>query len=519
MSALLDSAIAQIGKLHDGPDVVRLAQEIGQMFPDLAEYCKEAGPDTPWCGIFIAWLLAKLGIKPPAGFMYVDNYKTSNWGAARIEPGQEQPGDIICLQSPHHVTILKEVHGDRYICVGGNQTGPSGHPDSVTQSSYAQSGRMAIIRPPIGGQVAAANDDHPEIKLGDTGPAVIELQRLLGFPTPTGIFDSQTDVAVRGFQSSHGLDVDGEVGYPQTWPALLGNAPATPQPTNVQTSKGSWYSQYRGKYIWKDSGDAPNSAALVGCPDDAQGIARPEKFGTLGNWFMVGAPNGKVSIEQQTDHGPGARTGRTIDISAAAAERFGYSPANFPTDSIFTFWPVDPPHEVAGLSKQQQAVKYRDIRKGLPPMTDQPQPAPQPNPKPEPVPQPSLPTQLPTITKIDFSKFADFFEEHKDESVKGMTRLNALLHAIHPDVLVGTAASPVAPVPAATPIHKTTAFQLGAVGGVLTGILHQLGVIDPNMAILGAIVSAGTAFLGPSGAIVGTIVMNLVRAAAASSVK
>ena len=157
--------------------------------------------------------------------------------------------------------------------------------------------------------------------------------------------------------------VEDEELYDDTRPwAIDKEAPSTPIgiAEGQQSGKGSWYSQYRGKYRWVDEGDAPNSAAL-GCPDDAQGVSFYDKK-TLGKWFMVKAPNGEVSLEQQTDIGPHPRTGRKIDISAAAAERFGYTPRNFPTDKIFTWWPVDPPEEVAGLTPKQQAVKYRDLR-------------------------------------------------------------------------------------------------------------------------------------------------------------
>jgi len=144
----------------------------------------------------------------------------------------------------------------------------------------------------------------------------------------------------------------------------------TPIVAGTQTGKGSWYSQYKGRYTWVDTGDAPGSAAL-GCPDDAQGIALYSNE-TLGHWFEVTAPNGVTSIEQQTDIGPHPRTGRKIDISSAAAERFGYSPKNFPTDGTFKWSPTEVPKEVAGLSAKEQAAKYRDLRK----ITPTPPPAP-----------------------------------------------------------------------------------------------------------------------------------------------
>ena len=101
--------------------------------------------------------------------------------------------------------------------------------------------------------------------------------------------------------------------------------------------KGSWYSQYQGKYKWVDPDDPPSSNA-AGVPDDQQGIALPARS-TLRKWFMVTAPNGVTLKLQQTDLGPAKWTGRGIDIAAVAAERFGYSPKNFPTDGIFTWRP------------------------------------------------------------------------------------------------------------------------------------------------------------------------------------
>lgn len=100
-----------------------------------------------------------------------------------------------------------------------------------------------------------------------------------------------------------------------------------------QSSPGSWFSQYRGKYTWEDPNDAPGSNAL-GVPDSKQGIALPSRH-TLGRYFIVVAPNGVELKLRQTDIGPSPSTGRKIDIASAAAEQFGYSPEDFPTGGIF----------------------------------------------------------------------------------------------------------------------------------------------------------------------------------------
>ncbi len=101
------------------------------------------------------------------------------------------------------------------------------------------------------------------------------------------------------------------------------------------SGKGSWYSQYDGQFRWVDKGDRPGSNKL-GVPDSQQGFAMYSNT-TLGKWRDVKAPNGMVLRLQQTDIGPHPNTGRKIDIAAVAAERFGYSPKNFPTDGVF-YW-------------------------------------------------------------------------------------------------------------------------------------------------------------------------------------
>lgn len=145
--------------------------------------------------------------------------------------------------------------------------------------------------------------------------AIVKIQEILGVK-PDGIPGPETEAAWEALKAAYAASLNDE----------------------IRTSKGSWFSQFSGKYQWVDNGDKPNSNAL-GVPDKQQGIALPSQK-TLGKWFNVTAPNGVTLKLQQTDLGPAVWTGRTIDIAAAAAEKFGYSPHNFPTDGIFTWQPV-----------------------------------------------------------------------------------------------------------------------------------------------------------------------------------
>ncbi len=79
-------------------------------------------------------------------------------------------------------------------------------------------------------RLATTASASPQLSNGDFGASVTELQNLLkraGVPTGPidGDFGPMTTAAVRRFQASRGLGVDGVVG-PSTWQALRANAPA-----------------------------------------------------------------------------------------------------------------------------------------------------------------------------------------------------------------------------------------------------------------------------------------------------
>jgi murein L,D-transpeptidase YcbB/YkuD len=79
---------------------------------------------------------------------------------------------------------------------------------------------------------------RPTLRMGSSGPLVVELQTFLGVPAD-GIFGKQTAKAVRAFQSAAGLTADGVVG-PATWAVIRAGVPqGRPELFNAKLEPGT----------------------------------------------------------------------------------------------------------------------------------------------------------------------------------------------------------------------------------------------------------------------------------------
>lgn len=162
----LQIARSLIGALRDGPDVPRLAMEIAHEFPDMTRYCQLATDSTAWCGIFIAnCLMRAYDLRPPfnpknelLSFMWVDSWEDSKFGNS-VPISQAQPGDILVLKAPHHITFIVANEGDRFRCIGGNQG------DSVTEATYAKSGVRSVRRPLVSQAITEDSNFNKCLKL------------------------------------------------------------------------------------------------------------------------------------------------------------------------------------------------------------------------------------------------------------------------------------------------------------------------------------------------------------------
>lgn len=107
---------------------------------------------------------------------------------------------------------------------------------------------------------------RPRLRLGDRGPDVEELQRLLGVAAD-GVFGEDTDAAVKAFQAARGLAADGVVG-PYTWDAL-----SSAQPPGRVRMAGIVATVFGGR-------SDPNRSAYDNhvITDDELGVALPYRF-------------------------------------------------------------------------------------------------------------------------------------------------------------------------------------------------------------------------------------------------
>ena len=119
----------------------------------------------------------------------------------------------------------------------------------------------------------------PTVRQGSSGPAVRELQQLLGI-TQDGVFGPGTATAVRAFQNANGLGVDGIVG-PMTWDRLGGAIDPSSHiyqrysPTTTLAGSFDEDMLLRPVPMWTPPGTAPVPAPAASPLPVASPVSRP----------------------------------------------------------------------------------------------------------------------------------------------------------------------------------------------------------------------------------------------------
>lgn len=112
---------------ENNPTILGWAGFIGHRYPEMAEYAAlYKSDDISWCGLVMAYVMAKLGIRPPFGAADTDCFLWANsfaaWGL-RIEA--PRPGCIVVFKwtsGGGHVGVLDRVEGKTLWVAGGNQS-------------------------------------------------------------------------------------------------------------------------------------------------------------------------------------------------------------------------------------------------------------------------------------------------------------------------------------------------------------------------------------------------------------
>lgn len=102
----------------------------------------------------------------------------------------------------------------------------------------------------------------------------------------------------------------------------------------IPTSSGQ---SLTGRVSWfggPNDGSTSQTTAS-GAPTSTPGIAVYNRATLGGYWKVTDTKTGRSAVLKQTDLGPAPWTGRKIDLTYSALNRFGYSEHNFPTDSTF----------------------------------------------------------------------------------------------------------------------------------------------------------------------------------------
>jgi hypothetical protein len=142
---------------------------------------------------------------------------------------------------------------------------------------------------------------------------------------------------------------------------------------DVQAGRTSWFGQYGfgkhvdglHKHVWRDPDKPANRVPASGLPQTVPGIALPSPK-TLKHWYEVELKGKRYKV-QQTDIMPDQRKGRKIDINAPLADMVGWTPDDFPTDSIVRFrylgkeLPLSQPELSLGGSETKSEKKQGEI--------------------------------------------------------------------------------------------------------------------------------------------------------------
>lgn len=165
----------------------------------------------------------------------------------------------------------------------GDQVFAYGGPENTSANQNTQT-NVTVTEPvkkeEVRAQVQASNKNSSVISKGDTGEAVRQIQQSLNDHganlSQDGIFGSNTENAVKDFQRSNGLAVDGKVG-PQTSGKLFGDSEtAELNAENNQTTEDNNIEITETNEVPDDSAEAEANNTTIQADNNEATVAAPQ---------------------------------------------------------------------------------------------------------------------------------------------------------------------------------------------------------------------------------------------------
>lgn len=233
--------------------------------PVVVAYYKDAGApeikddSVPWCAAFAGAMLTRSGYRS-TGSLLAQSYL--DWGMSLQTP---MVGCVAVFKRGSaswqgHVGFFVREEGNYIVVLGGNQS------DSVRESRYPKKDLLGYRWP----DSAALPTATLLLRVGSKGEFVKKLQERLNYHGASprleadGVFGAKTEAAVRAFQKTNGLSVDGKVLTSltsETWPLLLDSPVTIPKPYPVTSiNRAVFYSKVRSSLF---KGSIPFSAVTT----------------------------------------------------------------------------------------------------------------------------------------------------------------------------------------------------------------------------------------------------------------
>ncbi|MER7208529.1 peptidoglycan-binding protein [Streptosporangium sp. NPDC000239] len=232
-----------------GSNLVPITREFGRIpgYPG-------GGYGYPWCAAATSIWCRTAGLKPNADYPHTaSTIAQYNWAKTNKQwHAAPKAGDLVLYSKGgsagiYHVELVEKVSASSITTIGGNTSGSDGNGiqgegDGCYRKTVSLGNHLiyGYVRPRYAGASDAPDEpwdgkSYPGhlIRRGDHGAEVKAVQQLLNtFGAKLAVdadFGPSTEQAVRTFQRSVRLTVDGVVGK-DTWKALAAKPKAAPQP-------------------------------------------------------------------------------------------------------------------------------------------------------------------------------------------------------------------------------------------------------------------------------------------------